>query len=199
MLDAPEEFTALMKKVRLGDRKALSHLLSCYEREVHQAARYLLGRALRSSLDPADLVQSVHRTLILGLRQNKIQVSSPANLVALALTVARNKAVRAARQLRCRQRHVSAIGHTDTAHVAAGTTHPWPEGDPARCAEYQDAVESLCKKLGENDRLLVELRLQGLSTADIARRLGLNADVLRVRLSRLRQQLRQSHNLSEWI
>ena len=198
MIEAPEEFTTLMKKVRLGDRNALSHLLSCYEREVHQAARYLVGRSLRSYLDPADLVQSVHRTLILGLRENKIQISTPKNLVALALTVARNKVVRAARQLRCRQRHTAALVDT-VAHAATIPTSPLPEADPARLAEYHDTVESLCKHLSASDRRLVELRLQGHSTADIARRLGLNADVLRVRLSRLRQQLREAHTLSEWI
>jgi RNA polymerase sigma-70 factor (ECF subfamily) len=45
----------------------------------------------------------------------------------------------------------------------------------------------------------VELRLQGYSTADAARELGLDADVLRVRLSRLRQRLRAGGVLTEWL
>jgi RNA polymerase sigma-70 factor (ECF subfamily) len=197
MSEATEEFTALMRRVHLGDRNALSHLLNCYEREVRQAAQCLLGRSLRSSLDPADLVQSVHRTLILGIRANKVQVHSRGSLLALALTVARHKAVRAARQVRSRRQQNAA--HVDTAGLAEEATRPLPEADPARLVEYQDTLESLCKDLSEVDRQLVELRLQGYSTADVARQLGLNADVLRVRLSRLRRQLRASHNLPEWI
>jgi RNA polymerase sigma-70 factor (ECF subfamily) len=197
MTEATEQFAALVEKVRLGDREALAHLLSCYEHEVQQVARYLLGRSLRSTLDPADLVQSVHRTLILGLRQDTIRVSNRNHLIALALTVVRHKAVRAARHLRCQQRHTAAL--VETAQASGGTTGPLPGADPARQVEYHDTVEKICRHLSEADRRLVEMRLQGHSTADIARQLGLNADVLRVRLSRLHRELRENHQLSEWI
>jgi RNA polymerase sigma-70 factor (ECF subfamily) len=198
MIEAPEEFAALMKKVRLGDTNALSQLLTCYEQEVQQAARCLLGRSLRSRLDPSDLVQSVHCTLILGFLEDRFDVPNQEKLVALALTVVRNKVARAARQLRCQQRHNAALVDTASCRMV-GTIAPLAESDPASLAEFHDTVERLCAGLNESDRRLVEMRLQGLSTADIARQLGLNADVLRVRLSRLRQHLRQTHNLSDWI
>jgi RNA polymerase sigma-70 factor (ECF subfamily) len=198
MPESPEEFDTLMKKVRLGDRKALARLLRCYENEVHQAARCMLGRALRSYLDPADLVQSVHRTLLLGLQQNRFEISSPRKLVALAVTLARNKAARAARRVQCQQRHTAALAETAAAD-AAGTTGTTARGDPARIAEYNDIVDSVCSHLDDTDRRLVQLRLQGHSTAEAARVLGLNADVLRVRLSRLRQHLRSCDRLLEWI
>jgi RNA polymerase sigma-70 factor (ECF subfamily) len=197
MIEAPEEFASLMTRARDGDRKALCYFLSCYEREVSRAARHLLGPCLRSSLDPADLVQSVHRTLLLCLREDRIKVTSPSNLVALALTVAHHKAVRAARRHRCRQRHSASL--TETTSRAALTTCPFAETDPARVAEFKDTVENLCKGLSDLDRRLIQLRLQGHSTADVARLLGLNSSVLRVRLRRLRQQLRASHGLTERI
>ena len=47
----------------------------------------LLGPALRPYLDSLDLVQSVHRSLLLGLRQEKYDISSPDQIIALAVTL----------------------------------------------------------------------------------------------------------------
>jgi RNA polymerase sigma factor (sigma-70 family) len=196
MSEGQDAFASLVMKVKLGDREALMDLLGRYERQVHQVARHLLGRKLQPRLDPSDLVQSVHRTLILGLRDNKISVCSQEKLVSLAVTVARNKIARAARDLRYQERHLLPL--LETAQVDAATIRIERE-DPARQVEYDDVIESLSNQLKEADRLLLRLRLEGHSTAEIARRLGQNADVLRVRLSRLRQQLRESNQLSEWI
>jgi RNA polymerase sigma factor (sigma-70 family) len=195
--EVADAFSSLMRKVRLGDRKALAQLLQHYEREVHQAACHLLGRALRSSLDPADLVQSVHRTLIHGLRDNKFDVASPEKLVALAVTVARNKVFRAARRLECEKRCNAALA--ETAALDGTWTGPDSSLDPAQKAEFNDMLERIYGQLSEADRRLVQLRVQGYSTADAARELGVSADVLRVRLSRLRQFLREKNLLTEWI
>lgn len=195
MPEVADAFDNLMRKVRLGDGKALSQLLQRYEHEVHRAACHLLGRSLRSSLDPSDLVQSVHRTLIHGFRDNKIVVASPQKLVAPAVAV-RNKVLRAARKLQCQKRHAALV---ETAALDATRTGTDPQLDPAREAEYNDILERIYAELGEADRRLVQLRLLGYSTADAARELGLNADVLRVRLSRLRQVLREKDLLTEWI
>ena len=111
MPEIADAFDNLMRKVRLGDGKALTQLLQRYEREVHQAASYLLGRSLRSSLDPSDLVQSVHRTLLVGFRDNKIVVTSPEKLVALAVAVARNKV----------------LARRGSSSAKSATPPPWPK------------------------------------------------------------------------
>jgi hypothetical protein len=46
---------------------------------------------------------------------------------------------------------------------------------------------------------LVELRLQGHSTADVARKLNLDSRFLRVRLGRLRKRLREQGLIEEWL
>jgi RNA polymerase sigma-70 factor (ECF subfamily) len=196
MSEVSETFDTLMLKVRLGDGEALAELLQRYEHEVHQAARCLLGRTLRSSLDPVDLVQSVHRTLILGFRHNTFDIPTPEKLVALAVGVARKKVQRAARRLQTQQRLNAALAETaalDSTRTAV------LEEDPARQAEYNEFVERICKELDGPDQRLVELRLRGHCTAEIAQQMGVSPDVLRVRLSRLRQQLREKNLLTEWI
>src|SRR5262249_2397975 len=54
----------------------------------------------------------------------------------------------------------------------------------------KERLAQFLKGVDDIDRQLVELRLQGYKTAEAARELGLAPGFLRVRLLRLRQQLR---------
>jgi RNA polymerase sigma factor (sigma-70 family) len=198
MAEVVEDFTLLVGRVRLGDVGALAELTRRYEPDFRLAARVLLGRALRSHLDSADLVQSVHHTLLLGLRQNKFELSSPQHLVGLAVTLVRRKVARHWRRLQRQQTFDPQEGET-RGPLDLLTCLSNSERDPAEEAQYRDAIEHVCSHLEEKDRHLVQLRLQGFSTAEAARQLGEDADVLRVRLSRLRRRLRDSRVLREWL
>src|SRR5437870_1176633 len=104
MSNVNAEFAALLLRARGGDQSALTHLAAQYEPEVRIVARVLLGRSLRPYLDSLDLVQSVHKSLLLGLRNDKFDISSPEKLVALALTIVRRKVARHWRHLQRQQR-----------------------------------------------------------------------------------------------
>src|SRR3954463_712959 len=98
MADDAQEFEALLALARAGDRSALEQLARQYEPKVRLVARVLLGPALRPYLDSVDLVQSVHRSLLLGLRDDKFALANPEQLLALALTIVRRKVARQWRQ-----------------------------------------------------------------------------------------------------
>jgi RNA polymerase sigma factor (sigma-70 family) len=198
MAGSADEFTLLVARVRLGDERALAALLQHYEAEVRLAARVLLGRALRCHVDSADLVQSVHHSLVLGLRQNKFELTTPQQLLALTLTMVRRKVARHWRRAK-RQQQLSRETAETRPVADLLTALSSPDGDPATEAQYHDTLDHLCRRLEERDRRLIELRLQGYSTAEAARQLGVDADVLRVRLSRLRRRLRESNALAEWL
>jgi RNA polymerase sigma-70 factor (ECF subfamily) len=198
MADSADEFGLLVAQARRGDPVALAELTGRYEPEVRLVARVLLGPALRPYLDSVDLVQSVHKSLLVGLRNDRFDVSTPEKLVALALTVARRKAAKRWRHLRRQKRFDGGTDETrDLARVL--TALPSPEGDPAAGAQLREAVEHLYRGLGPRERRVLELRLEGHSTAEAARALGLDADVLRVQLNRLRQRLRASGVLADWL
>jgi RNA polymerase sigma-70 factor (ECF subfamily) len=198
MAASSDEFATLLARARQGDQGAVAELARQYEPEVRLVAHVRLGRALRPYLDTVDLVQSVHRTLALGLREDKFDISSPDKLVALALTLVRRKVARHWRRLQ-RQQRLSG-GPADTGNLpqllAALSS---PQADPARDAQLNEAVGRICAGMDGVERQLMELRLQGYSTAEAARELGLDADVLRVRLSRLRQRLRATGLFTEWL
>lgn len=187
-----------MIRARAGDPTALAELSKTYESQVRMVARVLLGPALRPYFDSMDLVQSVHRSILIGLKHEKFQFDNSDNLVGLAVTIVRRKV---ARQWRHMQRQVrldstNKPGSNLSDSIILLTN---PEEDPARVAEFSDRVQKICEHMSLPDRDLIERRLQGYSTVEVAQQLGVNPATLRVRLNRLRQRLRAEGLLEEWL
>lgn len=194
----PAIFSDLLSLARQGDDAAMQQLVTEYEREVHTVARIRLGAALRPYVDSVDLVQSVHRSLLIGLRDGKFDISTPQNLIALALTIVRRKVARQWRKVQRQQRLSGTDSSTgDLPDILVGLVGK--ESDPAEIASLRDQTQRLWSEMDATERSVMELRMEGLSTADVARQLELDPDVLRVRLSRLRRRLRDLGLDTEWI
>ena len=195
--DNPDDLGDLLSDVRAGDDAALTRVLQQYEPRLRTAARVLLGPWLRPHLDSLDLIQSVHRELLPGLRQGKYELSSHQQLLGLALTIIRRKVARSWRRL---QREQALGGVPPGADESAEALLPSRDADddPLANALVNDAVRHILAALGPEDRRIVERRLQGFSTVDIAQELNCDPHVLRARLSRLRQKLR-TEGMDEWM
>ncbi|WP_422927790.1 RNA polymerase sigma factor [Singulisphaera sp. PoT] len=190
-----EEFTDLIERARDGDDQALAELAKRYEPEVRVAARVLLGPLLRPHVDSMDLVQSIHRHILIGLRRDKFEISTPSQLLALVLTMVKRKAAQHARRLGRRQRLAN-----EAVRLRIREATELSGDDPARDAQYKDLLRQYMVRLDATDRRVVELRLQGHTTAEAAREMGLDPDALRVRLSRLRKKLGGVEaSLARWI
>lgn len=196
MPETAGDFATLLARARGGDRAALDQLARDYEPKLRLVARVLLGPALRPYLDSLDLVQSVHKSLLLGLRDQKFAFDGPDNLLALALTLVRRKVARHWRRLQ-RQQRLSAESVPDPAEVLTSLSRP--QEDPARAAQFRDQVALMCRNLNDVERRLLDLRLQGYTPAESAAQLGLSAVAFRVRLTRLRQRLRAAGVLDDWL
>lgn len=184
------DFDLLLAAARSGDEKAMQQIIDQYEPELRIVARNRLGSALRPHLDTIDLVQSVHRSLMIGLRDARFDIASPQKLVALAVTIVQRKAAKHWRHLK-RQQRLS--GHEETKHDLLETILALASGREDRLAEVdsREILSQWLDKMDDLERKLVELRLEGYSTVEIAEQLQLDADVLRVKLSRLRKRLRE--------
>jgi RNA polymerase sigma factor (sigma-70 family) len=193
-----DDFAALLARGRQGDQAALAWLAQQYEPKVRLVARVLLGPALRPYLDSLDLVQSVHKSLLLGLRQDRFDLSNPENLIALALAVVRRKVARKWQRLRRQRRLDVGPGRGDDL-VGLLASLSAPQADPAGAAQFKDQVRRLCDGLDEDERRMLELRLDGHSTAEIAGQLGVSHGALRTRLTRLRQRLQAAGVLDDWL
>ncbi len=191
MAETNPEFAQLLEKARAGDEEALTRLVEQYEPKVRIVARVLLGPALRPYLDSVDVVQSVHRSLLAGLQVGKFDLSSPAALVALAVTMLRRKVARQWRHLRKQQR-LSDPDKSEDTRIDPLDARPGSTPDPAEEVAFHDAAGKLYEQLGETEQQMLDLRLQGFSTDEIAQKLGLHPIALRVRFSRLRKRLEET-------
>src|SRR5262245_6856554 len=172
MSETSQSFATLLARARQGDRNALTQLTQQYESKVRLVARVVLGPALRPYLDTMDLVQSVHYTVMLGLRAAQFELAGPESLLALALTLVRRKAARHWRRLQ-RQQRLSSGGGDKGDLALLLTSLSTPQNDPVQAAQFKDQVEQLCRSLNETERRMLEARLQGYSTAEIAQQLSL--------------------------
>jgi RNA polymerase sigma-70 factor (ECF subfamily) len=192
------DFLELLERGRTGDQQALTTLVQHYEREVRLMARVLLGPALRPHLDSLDLVQSVHRSLLIGLHGGRFQFRSPKDLLALAMTVVRRKVARQWRHLQRQKRLESSTNDSQNLPDVLLSLSS-SSGDPARAAQFNDQVRELCRHLSDAEHTILQMRLAGFDPAEIAAHLGLSNVALRVRLTRLRQRLQETGVLDDWL
>lgn len=198
MTTATNSFSEFLEKARAGDDDALNEIARTYEPDLRIAARVHLGPALRPYLDSIDLVQSVHRSLIRGLRDDRLQPGDSAALIALALTMVRRKVARQWRRHRRQMRIDSRLDpHENTNDVLSTLTGRVAE--PGRTVAGKDAIDNLFQQLDAADRQLLELRLQGWNTAEAAQQTGQTPEALRIRLHRLRKRLAEEGIGSEWL
>jgi len=198
MTSAAPSFALLLSRARQRDPEAASELCRKYEPRLRVVARVLLGPALRPVLDSMDLVQSVHRSLLIGLREDKFDISTPESLIALALTLLRRKVARNWRRMQRQLRLTSGSSSLDLLPTILAELAT-RETDPADMAQYNDQFEYLCSQLDATERQVLSMRLDGYTTGEIAQQLGLNHITLRVRLTRLRERLRTSGVLHDWL
>jgi RNA polymerase sigma factor (sigma-70 family) len=127
---------------------------------------------------------------MIGLRDARFDITSPQKLIALAVTIVQRKAAKHWRHLK-RQQRLS--GHEESKNDLVETMLSLKSDREDELSEITTR-ELLSQWLGKMDaveRQLIELRLEGYSTIEIAHQLQLDADVLRVKLSRLRKRLRE--------
>jgi DNA-directed RNA polymerase specialized sigma24 family protein len=74
-----------------------------------------------------------------------------------------------------------------------------PHAGPAEIAEFDDKLERLCKELNAIERIMLEMRLDGHTNAEIAERVKIHPVAIRARWTRLRQRLDSLGVFSDWV
>lgn len=197
-IDERDEFSRLVDEACKGNLDAIERLVTKYETEVRSTARSLLSPSLRPYMDSQDLVQSVHQSLLRGLRKDQYSFSDPQQLSNLVQTIVKRKVARHWRKLRrqVRRESLPAVSSSATDNLLKQSSG---EPDPSAKSQFADQLLHLFQMLDPMERKLVEMRLEGHSTAEVARKLNADPDVLRVRLHRLRLRLRDRGLLEKWV
>jgi RNA polymerase sigma factor (sigma-70 family) len=193
------KFADLFFRATLGDLHAQREICQQYESQVRVVVRILLGPKLRAHLDTMDLVQSVHRSLLIGLKNEKFAIASPDKLVALACTIVRRKVARKWRSLR-REANLQGTATGDISYISGVLSSiANPHEGPLQIAEFEDRLAHLCNQMTDIERIMVEMRLDGYTNAEIAERVNIHPVAIRARWTRLRQRLENQGILSDWV
>lgn len=182
-----DEFVRLLVRVRAGDESAASELVQRYERTVLRSVRSRLGKTMRRAMDSADVLQSVHRSLLIGIKNERYHVSSPQQLIGLAVVMVQRKVARLWRKLK--RLPTSGLDAADSRETRLDRI-PSPAPTPSEAATAADLLEQFLSQLDELDQRLVHLKLDGHSSAESAAILGCDPAFVRMRWTRLRQKLR---------
>src|SRR6476659_3669855 len=94
------DFLDLLARVRGGDDVAAAELVRRYERAVLRSVRSRLSQSMRGAMDSMDVMQSVHRSLLTGLKNDRFDFASPQQLIGLAVLLVQRKVARHWRKLK---------------------------------------------------------------------------------------------------
>ena len=187
-LPPDNDFLDLVARVRGGDDSAAAELVQRYERAVLRSVRSRLGKSMRSAMDSMDVMQSVHRSLLTGVKNKRFELASPQQLIGLAVVMVQRKVARHWRKLK--QFPAVGGGAAGQSVVTALESIASDESAPSEMAAASDLLDRLLGQLGDLDQQLVRLKLDGHSSVEAARILGREPAFIRMRWSRLRQVLR---------
>jgi DNA-directed RNA polymerase specialized sigma24 family protein len=179
-MSEPIDFVAFVKRVRAGDPEAAAELVRDYESAIRVAVKLkLTDPALRRRVDSDDVCQSVLASFFVRAAAGQYDLSDPAQLVSLLVTMARNKvaseARRQARECRDARRGVNLSEAAE--QVADGP-------GPCTVVTNRELLQKTHELMTPEERDLADRRAAGQGWDEIAAALGGTAQARRKQFER---------------
>jgi RNA polymerase sigma-70 factor (ECF subfamily) len=189
------DFQELLQRVRLGDNEAATVLVRRYEPLIRRQVRLQLeDRRLGRLFDSMDVCQSVMASFFVRVAVGGFDLDAPEQLVGLLVKMARNKLASAARKAtRQRRDHRrQAAGGAEALDGVVGN-----EATPSQQMAGRELWEQARQHLSKDELEVADLRAQGLAWAEIAERLGGNANARRMQLARAAERVANQLGLDD--
>ncbi|HJZ53775.1 MAG TPA: sigma-70 family RNA polymerase sigma factor [Gemmataceae bacterium] len=172
MSDHPADDRDLIAAFKAGSEGAARELFDRYCEKLMRLARRRIGQRMATRVDPEDVIQSAFRTFFFHVRNDEFTFQEENDLFKLLVRLTVNKALRQIAHHRAAKRDPGreAGQGTEASDVLRNlTAHgPSPEVEVAVLDEF----ERFLAQLPDFDRKVLELRVQGHSTVEIAEKLG---------------------------
>lgn len=172
MPENPANDRDLIAAFKAGSETAARDLFDRYCEKLMRLARRRIGQRMTTRVDPEDVIQSAFRTFFVHVKNDEFTFEGEDDLFKLLVRLTVNKTLRQIAHHRAAKRDPSkevAQGSGDNDILANITAHePSPEVEVA----VLDELERFLGQLPEFDRRVLELKLQGNSTTEIAEALG---------------------------
>lgn len=191
MAEEEDRWQRLIRGLRAGDDQVAREFCEQYGDLLHRIADKHLAAGLRRRVGPEDVVQSACRTFLRRVQGGEFQLADSEGLwrllCAITLTKVREQSRFHLRQKRGldQEQPLAAVGDQS----AAGFDVVDPRPTPAEAAAFADGFEQLLASLDEEERRIVDLKLQELTNDEVAERLGYSERTVRRILKRLQGRL----------
>jgi RNA polymerase sigma factor (sigma-70 family) len=182
------ELRRLLARIHEGDEDAARELLRRYEAKVRLVVRRQLPRLLRARFDSQDFVQSIWGSFFRRIKASPTELEGTENLIGFLARAARNKVIDEYRRASSRKhdmRREESIWAGNELRELAGASDT-----PDEVAEASEALDRLRELVPASRRNVLNLKAEGLTTVEIAARLGLGERTVRRVLEDLRRRAR---------
>jgi RNA polymerase sigma-70 factor (ECF subfamily) len=175
----------IVKRVRAGDRALFEVLMRRHNQRVYRAARAIV----KDEAEAEDVMQQAYLNAFthLGQFEERSQFSTWLTRITVNEALARRHKLHAAQSL---------TGHLEDEQGIVMDTLQSPQPDPERQAfagELHRVLEDAVDSLPESYRAVFMLReVEGMSTAETAKGLGLGDEAVKTRLHRARAMIRRA-------
>jgi RNA polymerase sigma-70 factor (ECF subfamily) len=162
----------LVADLRAGNESAARELFDRYCERLMRLARRRIGQRMLARVDPEDVIQSAFRTFFVHVRNDEFTFDGADDMFKLLVRLTVRKALRQIAYHRAAKRNPEKEAQSpDPDHdlmLELVSSGPTPDMEVALLNEFEEFVA----KLPPLDRKVLEMRLQGYSSAEIAAAVG---------------------------
>jgi RNA polymerase sigma factor (sigma-70 family) len=186
-----ERWQRLIDGLRGGDRAVVQEFWDQYGGLLHALADKHLADAVRRRVGPEDVVQSACRTFLRRAQVGEFQLPDSEALwrllCAITLTKVREQTRYHLRKKRGLDQEIHTAGSSDD--TSGGFQPVAQEPTPAEVAEFADQFQQLLAGLDDEERRVVDLKLQEFTHEEVAQQLGCSERTVRRVLKRVQARL----------
>jgi RNA polymerase sigma-70 factor (ECF subfamily) len=191
-MEQPTSTFNLIERIKEGDREAISVLFDRHRRRLAVLAHYRLGPQLRGLVEVDDILQE---TLLKAFVQiDRFEYRNPGSFLRWLSRILDHVTADAARHFSRQKRDAAAVLPLGSPSQP-GAPEPVDSMTPSRLLAQEEGLQALIRALDslpEDYRaVIVHAKMEGLSTAEIAERMGRSREAVALLLHRAIKKLKQ--------
>jgi RNA polymerase sigma-70 factor (ECF subfamily) len=186
-------FNSFIDRIRAGDEQAAAELVRIYEPLIRREVRLQIrDRRLYRLFESRDVCQSVLGSFFVRTALGEYDLETPGHLVKLLVAMTRNKVATAAqRQHRQRRDYRRTAGAEELALVVD------PSPSPSEQISGKELLERFRAGFTDEERVIADLRKDGLGWAEVTTKLGGTPQARRMQLARAVERVSRQIGLEE--
>jgi len=190
-MESPTSTFALLEKAKTGDEQALSRAFEKHRRRLFVLIHYKLSPHARQSCEVDDLVQETHLRAFRDI--GRFTYQSPGSFLRWLSSIADHVIVDRMRYLNRERRAGEEVPFRSASNPAG--PDPADTKTPSRLFAQQEAVERLLARLDampeDYRQILILAKIEGLTTAEMAERLGTTREAVALLVFRALKRFRE--------